>query len=192
MLLKMSVKDCIIPHIRECESTSEIWGISKDLYEIRNTNRLLFLKCKILSLKMEENETFVAFIARIEDLKNKLKDIGHTVDNTYLVTLTMNGVTDDYQMFITWINVREEIPKFEELTRILMQEEERRSTMKTQSVNLALLAKNNFYKGKRNLQQQNEGSSQKRPNLTRGINLNRNNYVIKCFYCGKLGHIARV
>jgi len=100
------------------------------LYDIKDTNCLLFLKSKILSLKMEENETVASFIARIKDLKKKLSDIGETVADTDLVTITMNGVTDDYQMFITGINAREKIPKFEELTRILMQEEERRLTLK--------------------------------------------------------------
>lgn len=126
----MLVKDCIIPHIRECKSESKIWAIWKDLYEIRNKNHLLFLKSKILSLKMEENETVSAFIARIKDLKKKLVDIGHTVEDTELVTIPMNGVTNDYQMFITGINAGEKILKFEEPTGILMQEEERRSTLK--------------------------------------------------------------
>ena len=140
---------------------------------------------------MEENETVASFIERIKDLKNKLADIGDIVVDTDLVTITMNGVTDDYQMFITGINVREKIPKFEELTRILMQEEEIRLNLKPQSAYLALMAKKNFYKGKGNPQQQNGGSSQKRPNPTQGMNPNRNKSVIKCFYCGKLGHIAR-
>eukprot|EP00253_Pinus_taeda_P015366 PITA_15366 len=65
---------------------------------------------------MEENETIASFVARIKDLKKKLVDIGHTVDDTDLVTITMNGVTDDYQMFITRINAKEKIPHFEELT----------------------------------------------------------------------------
>ena len=115
---------------------------------------------------MEENEIVTAFITRIKDLKNKLENIGHTVDDIDLVTITMNGVTDDYQMFIPGINAREKIPKFEEMTGILMQEEERISTLKPQSVDLALMEKNNFYKGKGNLQQQNGGSSQKGPNPT--------------------------
>jgi len=130
MLLKMSVKYCIIPQIRECKTTNEIWGILKELYEIKNSNRLMFLKSKILSLKMEENETIASFVARIKDLKKKLADIGHTIDDIDLVTIIMNGVTDDYQMFITGINPREKILKFEELIGILMKEEERRSTLK--------------------------------------------------------------
>ena len=103
MLLKLLVKDCIIPHIRECKSTRKILGILKDLYEIRNTNCLMFLKSKILSLKMEENETIASFIARIKYIKNKLADIGDIVAYIDLVTITMNGATDDYQMFITGI-----------------------------------------------------------------------------------------
>lgn len=132
-------------------------------------------------MKMEENETVAAFIASIKDLKNKLEDIGHTVEDTDFVTITMNGVTDDYQMFIIGINAREKILKFEELTGILMQEEERRLTLKPQSANLALMAKKNFYKGKGNPQQQNGGSSQKIPNPAQGMNPKRNNYVIKCY-----------
>ena len=78
----------------------------------------------------------------------------------------MNGFIDDCQMCITRINARENIPHFEELTGILMQEEERRTTLKPQSVDLALVARKNFYKGKGGPQQQNKASSHKRPNLT--------------------------
>lgn len=113
------------------------------------------------------------------------------MNDTDLVTIIMNGVTDDYQIFITWINAREKIAHFEELIGILMQEKERRSTLKPQSPNLALMAKKNFYKGKGSPQQQNGASSQKRPNLTQGMHLNKNYFEPKCFYCGKLDHIAR-
>jgi hypothetical protein len=50
------------------------------------------------------------FISRIKELKNKLGDIGETVSNTDLVMITMNGMTDDYQMFITGLNAREKAP----------------------------------------------------------------------------------
>lgn len=63
----------------------------KNLYEIKNTNHLLFLKRTILSIKMEENESVATFISRIKDLKNKLGDIGKIMSNTNLVMITMNG-----------------------------------------------------------------------------------------------------
>ncbi len=61
-----------------------------------------------------------SYVARIKDMKNNLSDIGHTMDDIDLVTITMNGVTDNYHMFITGINAREKILHFEELTGILM------------------------------------------------------------------------
>lgn len=50
----------------------------------------------MLSIKMEENEIVVAFISRIKELKNKLGDIGDAMSDTYLVTITMNGMNDEY------------------------------------------------------------------------------------------------
>ena len=38
VLLKLSVKDCIIPHIRDCKTTNYIWTILKEMYEIKNTS----------------------------------------------------------------------------------------------------------------------------------------------------------
>ena len=73
------------------------------------------------------------FISRIKELIDKLGDIGEIVSNTDLFTITINGTIDYYQMFITGLNAREKAPKFEELTEILMQEEERRMTLKPKS-----------------------------------------------------------
>lgn len=71
---------------------------------------------------MEENESVSSFLSRIKEVKDKLSDIGQTVANDDLVTITMNGMTDDYQMFITGLNAREKPPSFEELTGILLRE----------------------------------------------------------------------
>jgi len=150
MLLKLSVKECIIPHIHFCKTTPEIWKTLKDLYDVKNANRLLFLKSKILSIKMKENETVVAFISQIKELKNKLGDIVEVVSDTYLVTITMNGMTDKHQMFITSLNAREKALVFEELTGILMQKEERWLAHKPQSLDLALMAKKKPFRGKPN------------------------------------------
>ena len=38
VLLKLSMKECIIPHIRECKMTNDIWTTLKEMYEIKNTS----------------------------------------------------------------------------------------------------------------------------------------------------------
>lgn len=99
VLLRMSVKDNIIPHIRDCKTSKETWDTLKGLYETTNTNRILFLKTKLLSLKMEANESISNFISRVKDLSDKLGDIGEKVCNTDLVTIILNGLVQDYQIF---------------------------------------------------------------------------------------------
>ena len=74
-------------------------------------------------IKMEENEFVSAFIYRIKDLKGKLGDIGESVPITNLVTIIVNGMSGDYQMFITGLVAREKASSFEELRGVLMQEE---------------------------------------------------------------------
>jgi len=44
MLFRVSIKDNIIPHIKECKTSHETWEIFKGLYETMDTNRVMFLK----------------------------------------------------------------------------------------------------------------------------------------------------
>jgi hypothetical protein len=62
VLLRMSVKDNIIPHIREANTYAETWTTLKDLYETRNTHRIRFLKTKFLGIKMDGNEYVSSFL----------------------------------------------------------------------------------------------------------------------------------
>ena len=73
------------------------------------------------------------------------------------------------------------ISNFGELTRILMQEEERILYIKPQSVDIALMAKNKFFREKGNPSQQNEVNPQKIPKQAEGMYPNINKSVIKCF-----------
>lgn len=45
---------------------------------------------------MEDNDTIVAFISRIKELKNKSGDIGEVLLDTDCVMTTMNGMTHKY------------------------------------------------------------------------------------------------
>jgi hypothetical protein len=148
VLLCMSVKDNIIPHIREATTSAATWTTLKALYETSNTNRILFLKTKLLGIKMDGNESVSSFLGRIKEVKDKLVNIGETVSNTDLVTITLNGMLEDYHMFITGLAAREKPPTFEELTGILLQEEERRGNLKPQSKYLALWSNNRSARGR--------------------------------------------
>ena len=103
---------------------------------------------------MEENEFATGFISRVKDLKDRLGDIIEKVSDSDLVMITLNGMTDEYQVFISRLSAREKAPAFEELTGILLQEEERRQNLKSKSNDLALMAKRRQYRGKQHQQPQ--------------------------------------
>eukprot|EP00253_Pinus_taeda_P036376 PITA_36376 len=196
VILKMFVKDNIIPHIRDCKSAADIWDTLKGLYETQNSNRVLALKGKLFALKMGENESVGGFMARVKDLKDQLGAIGEKVSDSDLVTLTLNRMTDEYQTFISALSAREKAPLFDELTAILLQEEEKRQNLKTQGNDLALMAKRRQHRGKQRQyqqqqqqpQQQQKGANSFQRNPSRGMT---DTYVKRCFYCGKAGHQIR-
>jgi hypothetical protein len=113
VLLHMSVKDNIIPHIRDATTYVATWTSLKALYETSNTNHILFLKNKLLVIKMDGNESVSSFLGRTKEVKEKIVNIGETVSNTDLVTITLNGMLEDYHMFITGLATREKPPMFE-------------------------------------------------------------------------------
>ena len=48
VLIRMSVKDNIIPHIRNSKTSKDTWDKLKGLYETYDANRILFLKDQII------------------------------------------------------------------------------------------------------------------------------------------------
>jgi hypothetical protein len=148
VLLRMSIKDSIIPHIRDATTSAATWIALKALYETSNTNRILFLKTKLLGIKMDGNESVSSFLGRIKEVKDKLVNIGETISNTDLVTITLNGMLEDYHIFITGLAAREKPPTFEELRGILLQEEDRHGNLKTASRDFALWSNNRSARGR--------------------------------------------
>ena len=85
VLIHMSVKGNIIPHIRNCKTSKDTWDKLKGLYETSDSNRILFLKTKLFSIKMDVNETMNKYISRIKNFRDNLGDIGEEVYSTDLV-----------------------------------------------------------------------------------------------------------
>lgn len=146
----MSVKDNVIAHIRDYKTSADIWTKIKNLYETQNTSRVLALKSKLFSMRMDEREPATTFVARIKDVKDEMGAIG--VSDEDLVAITMNGMCDNFQTFITGVSAREKASTFDDLTEILQQEEEWRQNLNPQSDDLALMAKRQSSKGKQSPQ----------------------------------------
>ena len=95
-------------------------------------------------------------------MKDKLGNIGEIVSIIDLVTITLNGMLEHCQMFITGLIGREKPPMFEELKGILLQEEERHRNLKPQNKYLALWSNKRSPRGRSGERGRGGCSSQKR------------------------------
>ena len=84
-----------------------------------------------------------AKVSCIKDLCDQLSAIGDTVSKTDMVTITLKGLIRDYHVLISNLGGGAVPPTFNELTGILLQEEERMKVfeMDSQSSEVALMAK---------------------------------------------------
>ena len=100
---------------------------------------------------MEANEGISKFISCIKELSDKLGDIGEVVESFDLVIVTLKGLVLDYKVFISTLAAREKPPNFEELTGILIQEEEimKNYDLDAGGSDLALMARGRYsHRGK--------------------------------------------
>jgi hypothetical protein len=111
-----------------------------------------------------------------------------------LVIATLNGILDEYHIFITNLATKEKVPLFDDLTKILLQEEHRKNlNNRFQNSDLALIAKaKKPYKGKpweryigsKSYVKLHQGRASPRTDT----NLKKNNSF---YYCDELKHYAR-
>ena len=88
----------------------------------RDANGILFLKTKLLSIKMDVNETMNKYLSHIKDFRDNMGDIGEEVSSTDLVSITLKGLLPYYKIFILALAARQTPPTFTELGRMLIQE----------------------------------------------------------------------
>jgi len=65
---------------------------------------VLFIKSKILSINIEENENIIVYMSRIKGLKYKLGNIGNEVSYNELHTIKLNSMLHGYHMDIKYFH----------------------------------------------------------------------------------------
>ncbi|KAL5739285.1 hypothetical protein ACOSP7_028203 [Xanthoceras sorbifolium] len=83
-----SVDDSQYRHIKKCESAKEAWEILQITHEGTTAvkrSKLQMLTSQFESLRMEENETFAEFEAKLTDITNKSYMLGEVYSSSKIV-----------------------------------------------------------------------------------------------------------
>ncbi len=70
------------------------------------------------------------YLQRLQDTRDQLAAVGPSPQNTAMVRITLNGVSDEWQVFVQSILGKERLPSWEEMWATLQQEELRRDLVK--------------------------------------------------------------
>jgi hypothetical protein len=110
-----AVKDHLIPHLSEKQTTREMFIALVNLFQSDNLNRKMILRNKLRSVQMSRSDNVTSYLMRITQICDQLAAVGETVSDIELVNTTLNGFSKSWEPFVKGICAREKLPSFEKL-----------------------------------------------------------------------------
>lgn len=160
----LSVYPSIFPHIQNLESASKIWEKLSTMFEDSGLLRRIGLLRRLITTNLETCESMYEYVIQITDTSNKLNGIGFVVNDEWLGSILLAGLTENFKPMI--MNI--------ESSGVTLSAD----TIKTKLLDTAY--ENN---------QQNESAfMSKNKNEHKFEKFKRN---FKCFKCGRKGHTAK-
>ena len=87
----------------------------KKLFERDSASRLIALRTKLHTIKMNRSESIASYFMRIAELRDQLGDIGETVPDRELSTYVVRGLPNSWESFIQSVSGCSKIPKYDRL-----------------------------------------------------------------------------
>jgi len=131
---------------------------------------------------MQKGECVDPFLTKLKETRYELCVAGHTSQDSELVRLAFNSVSDEWQVFVQSILGRGALPNWNEIWATLKQEELRRDLVK---VKLDGSSNNSGSKPKEEdnaalASKGQQGQHRRKKDVSK----------VKCFRCGEMGHYA--
>lgn len=200
-MIKMYLGQDSLNEIKPCRTALDIW---------RKLEAGKGLTGKLYSLKMKHNEDLTEHLHHFNALVQELEGMSVKIEDEDKAILLLCSPPDSFDNLITAMLIGKDTIKYEEVVVALRSNEMKHKLMKSNTSEVYVSNQSggriqsrgpvnrqgsNHRSGSRNSYLNNRGrynsnsrSSSRSNSQARGSN---NNYVRKCFNCGKPGHIAR-
>lgn len=127
--ISLCVHKSQLHHIRKAKNGREAWNILKERFEQPSAAHKLFLKKKLYSTQMEENEKMEIFIKNMTEIAEQLEGIGAAVPETELSLVIIGSLPDSYEnLRTTLLSMKEETLTMATVSLRLTQEENMRNS----------------------------------------------------------------
>ena len=141
----------------------------------------MYLEQKLQRTLMQKGERVNSYLQLLQDDRDQLAVVRSIPQSTVMVRTALNGVLDEWQVFVQSILGKERLPSWEEMWATLQQEELRRDLVK---VNI----NSNSGCGTKTKEEEENAAlaskGQQKQKWKKDIS------KVKCFRCGEMGHFA--
>ena len=87
------IKYHLIPQVSSKKTPKKMYDALSRMYEGRNINIKMNMRDQLKGTKMSKGESIQYYLTRVSQIKEKLSDIGNTLDEDELVMTALNGLT---------------------------------------------------------------------------------------------------
>jgi len=182
LILSMSPEQ--LKHLRNCETSKEVWDKLKAVYASQGPMRKATLLEQLLLQKMHDGDYVRAYLSRFMDIVDKLQALEIDINGDLLSVMLLHSLPNSFDYFCCAIKSRDNLPDSDALM-IKIIEEYDSEVHKGESGSNALFSKQqrpkgkkpNNIKGTQRIEKDNKASSD--PTIK-----------YKCHYCKKRGHKA--
>ena len=177
-ILRRNVTADYSSEISTSTTAKEAWEKLKAIGERAAKSKMLILVRSLHNLSMENGENVHRYVARAKELRNGLKNAGHSVDDSQVVTAVLAGLPTRYRMFVQAAMLSDVAPTLDGLmAKLVMMEGLELSLPESDSMPAAA-----FYSGP--IRNRPQCSHCNKPGHTADNCWQKN----RCKYCGKTGH----
>ena len=165
-VIVLSIEPSLLYLIGEPKNPITVWKKLGDHFQKKTWANKLELRRKLHSLRLKEGESVQEHIKSLTEVFEALSVVGDPVSEEDRVVQLLASLPDSFNMLVTALEANAVVPSMDVVTERILHEE-RKMKNRDDSGNGEVLTK---------------AMAAYRP---------RNRASIKCFYCGKFGHIQR-
>ncbi|MCO5603674.1 hypothetical protein L7F22_057825 [Adiantum nelumboides] len=124
-LININVKYTLVGYIQSATTAKEAWDILARKFEGKSIIKVMHLKSKLNEATKSSSESVHEYLLKLRNIQDELAAIGEEVSDADMIQFILKGIKKEYRHFVTSLAVRESFPSLEDLTSLLLQEEER-------------------------------------------------------------------
>ncbi|KAE8727661.1 hypothetical protein F3Y22_tig00005406pilonHSYRG00056 [Hibiscus syriacus] len=184
----LTLADEVLSSIEENKTAKEIWDHLPKLYEATSLHNKIFLKRKLYTLRMPESTSVTEHLNTLISLFSHLTSLSCKIGEQERAELLLQSLPDSYdQLIINLTNNNITSLVFDDVVAVVLQEENRRKNKEDRKVNLQqaeALTTMTMMRGRST--ERGQSSSHKH-----GRSKSRSKKNLKCYNCGKKGHLKK-